>query len=231
MGVFRLSRSLKMVLLAQSKNYLQTKHRSQKTYRFSNETIHCYCEKLTNILNDCLKENGIPILIKVVKICPSFKKLDNTPKDNYRPINTLCNFAKPFESIIYSQLNDCMKSKLSEYHTGFRKNHDTQNSLLRTIESWKAKLNNGSEVIIINLSKAFDSLNHDLLFAKLEAYGLDINTVSFTRNYLTNRLQLCKINNFFSEQVICWAPTRTYIRTTTFQYFHILSSYFFKIVT
>ena len=83
-----------------------------------------------------------------------------------------------------------MENKLSTYHTGFRKNRDTQNSLLRTIESWKAKLNNGSKVgvIIIDLSKAFDSLNHDLLFAKLEAYSLDINIVSFTRSYLTNRL-------------------------------------------
>ena len=77
----------------------------------------------------------------------------------------------------------------------------TQNSLLRMIESRKVKLNNGSkvEVIIMYLSKAFDSLNRDLLLAKLEAYGLVNNAVSFMRNYLINRLQRCKINNFFSE--------------------------------
>ena len=51
----------------------------------------------------------------------------------------------------------------------------------------------------MDLSKAFDSLNHDLLLAKLEAYGLDNNAVSFMRSYLTNRLQRCKINNSFSE--------------------------------
>ena len=69
------------------------------------------------------------------------------------------------------------------------------------IESWKAKLNNGSKVgvIIMNLSKAFDDLNHDLLPVKLEAYGLDNNAVSFMRSYLKNRVQRCKINNFFSE--------------------------------
>ena len=57
----------------------------------------------------------------------------------------------------------------------------TQNSLLRMIESLKTKLNNGSKVgvIIMDLSKAFDSLNHDLLFAKPEAYGLDNNAVRF----------------------------------------------------
>ena len=68
-----------------------------------------------------------------------------------------------------------MQNKFSKYLTGFRKNHNTLNSLLRMIESWKARLNNGSKVgvIIMDLSKAFDSLNHDLLMAKLGTYGLD----------------------------------------------------------
>ena len=133
--------------------------------------------------------------MKVAKISPVFKKLGNTFKDNYLPISMLSKFAKLFESIIYSQLNDYIENKFSKYLTGFRKNHNTQNSLLRMIESWKAKLNNGSKVgvIIMDLSKVFDSLNHDLL-AKLEAYGLGNNAVSFMGSYLTNRLQRCKIS-------------------------------------
>ena len=124
-----------------------------------------YYEKNTNILNDWLKENRVPNLMKVAEISPVFH-------------------AKLFDSIIYSQLNDYMKNKFSKYLTGFRKNHNTQNSLLRMIESWKVKLNNGSKVgvIIIDLSKAFDNLNHDLLLAKLEAYGLDSNGVSFMKS-------------------------------------------------
>ena len=156
---------------------------------------NCHCEKLTNILNDCHKKTRFPNLMKVAKISPLFRKLGNTSIDNYRPISTLSNFAKLFESIIYSQLNDNMENKFSKYLIGFRKNHKTQNSLLRMIKSRKAKLNNGSKVgvIIMDLSKAFDSLNHDLLLTKLEAYGLDNNAVSFMRSYLTNRLQRCKI--------------------------------------
>ena len=57
---------------------------------------NCYCEKLANILNDFLKENRFPNLMKVAEISPNFKNLDNTSKDNYRPINTLSHFAKLF---------------------------------------------------------------------------------------------------------------------------------------
>ena len=86
---------------------------------------NCYCETLTNILNDYLKENRLPNLMKVAKLSPVFKKLDNTSKDNYRPISTLSNFAKFFESIIYSKLNDYMETKFSKYHTAFRKSRNT----------------------------------------------------------------------------------------------------------
>ena len=74
-------------------------------------------------------------------------------------------------------------------------------TLLRMIESWKTKSNNGSkvEVIIMDLSAAFDTLNHALLLAKLGPYGLDNNAISFMRNCQTNRRQRFKTNNSFSE--------------------------------
>ena len=108
-------------------------------------------------------------------------KLDNTFKNNYRPISTLSNSDKLFGSIIYSQLNDNIENKFSKYLTCVRKNYNTQNSLLRMIESWTAKLNDGSKVgvIIMDLSKAFDSLNHNLLLV-----NLDNNAVIFMRSYL-----------------------------------------------
>ena len=83
---------------------------------------NCYCEKLTNILNDCLKENRFPNLMKVAEISPVFKKLDNTSKEKYQTISNLSNFAKLFEKIIYSQLND---RKFSKYLTAFRKSRNT----------------------------------------------------------------------------------------------------------
>ena len=161
----------------------------------------CCCEKLASIFNDCLKENKFPNLMKIAEISPVFKKLDNTSKDNYRPISTLSNFTELFKSILFTQLNRYMQNKFSKYLADFRENHNTQNSLFKMIQSWKVRLYNGSEVgvIIMDLSKAFDCLNYELLLAKLKTYSVDSNSVNFIESYLTNRLQRCKINNSFSE--------------------------------
>ena len=97
--------------------------------------------------------------MKITKISSVFKKLDNTSKNHYRPISTLSNFTKLFESILFSQLSSYMQNKFSKYLTGFWKNYNIQNSLLRMIESWKVILNNGAKIgiMIIDISKAFGS--------------------------------------------------------------------------
>ena len=92
-------------------------------------------------------------------------------------------------------------SKFSKHLTGFRRNHSTRNALLVVIEDWKAILNKKLIVgaLFMNLSKAFDTLYHSLLLAKLSAYGFDNNSLSFTQSYLRNRYQSCKIENDFSS--------------------------------
>ena len=111
----------------------------------------------------------------------------------------MSNFIKLLKKFL--QPNSCMQNKFSKYLTGFQKNHNSQNSTLRMIESWKVRLNNGPKIglVIMDLSKAFDSLNHELLLTKINVYGLDSNSVIFMKSYLINRLERCKINNSFSE--------------------------------
>ena len=153
------------------------------------------------ILNKCLEDGIFPDSLKYADVTPVFKKGDNTAKENYRPISTLSNFSKVFERLLHNQISNFMELNFSKFLTGFRKKHNTQHALLMMIETWKSKLNVGHKIgaIIMDLSKAFDTLNHDLLLAKLSAYGFDAKSVTFLKSYLSDRHQRCKIGNTFSD--------------------------------
>ena len=77
---------------------------------------------------------------------PVFKKLDCMNKENYRLVSPLSYMSKVFERILYNQLNDFMKDKLSNILTGFRKGHSAQHSLLIMIEKWKRAINEKRKV-------------------------------------------------------------------------------------
>ena len=133
---------------------------------------------------------------------PVFKKSDCINKENYRPIRPiLSHMSKVFEKILYNQLNDLWKDKLSNILTGFRKGHSEQHSLLIIIEKWKRTLDENMKVgaIFMDLSKAFGTLNHRLLLTKLKAYGLQPIALKQMENYLTIRFQRTKVNNSYSS--------------------------------
>ena len=88
----------------------------------------------------------------------------------------------------------------SKFQCGFRKGFSTQNCLLYMIENWKESLDQGGHygALLTDLSKAFDCIMHDLLIAKLQAYGFDNDSLNFICNYLLGREQRIKINSSFS---------------------------------
>ena len=102
---------------------------------------------------------------------------------------------------MHHQINDYMKDKLSKPLTVFRKNHSTQHCLSGMLEIWKKVLDKGGYIcaIFMDLSKAFDTLNHDLLIAKLGAYGFETDALRYMKSYLTNRKQRVRVNKTFSE--------------------------------
>ena len=134
-------------------------------------------------------------------VIPSHKKGCRTDKRNYRPVSLLPPISKLFEKLLFYQSNDYFSDKLSPFLCGFRKNYNTQTCLLSIIEKWRRSLDKaGSEgTVLTDLSKAFDHLHHELLIAKLNCYGMEINSLRLIHSYLTGRCQRVRINSSYSS--------------------------------
>ena len=159
-----------------------------------------FAPKILMDFNSSLLTGIFPNNLKLADVSPIFKKDNRHFKDNYRPVSILPALSKIFERLMNYQINIYMEDKLSVYLCGFRKGMSAQNCLLFLTEKWKKCLDRQRKagVILTDLSKAFDCLWHDLLIAKLHAYGFNLPALKLIYNYLTNRFQRVRINSSFS---------------------------------
>ena len=160
----------------------------------------CFSE-LTKCINKAFNENRFPDTLKLSDIVPVFKKLDPTDKTNFRPVSVLPLLSKVFEKIMYDQLYGYTETFLDKLLCGFGKAHSTQHALFRLFQKWQKELDSSGIVgtILMDLSQAYDCLLHDLIIAKLEAYGLDTSSLRFIFDYLSSRKQRIKIGSAFSN--------------------------------
>ena len=150
---------------------------------------------INNAINDC----NFPSDLKVGDVSPVFKTDDSAIKKNYRPISVLPCISKIFERVLNTQMVRLMKERLSDLLCGFREKYSTQHALIRLIESCRNCLDNKGFVgmVLIDLSKAYDCLPHDLLIAKLACYGFGSGSLHLIYSYLTGRKQRVKIGSTF----------------------------------
>ena len=156
---------------------------------------------LTDVWNEqIVRKNVFPDELKLAELTPIFKKGDSTLAKNYRPVSVLPCISKIFERIMQKQIAEYIEYFLSQFLCGYRKGYNTQIALMGLIEKWKKALDQKgfAGAILMDLSKAFDTIDHDLLISKLNAYGFGIKSLKILRNYLSNRWQRTKINNSFS---------------------------------
>ena len=153
------------------------------------------------LFNDSIEKSDFPQNLKLADITPVYKKNDPLDKTNYRPISILPVVSKIFERIMQKQINDFILSFLSPFLCGYRKGFNTQHALLTLVENWRKSLHNKSfaGAILMDLSKAFDTLNHDLLIAKLNAYGFQHDALKLLYSYLSKRWHRTKVNTSFSS--------------------------------
>ena len=153
------------------------------------------------ILYTSLERGCFPNQLKLAEVTPIFKKEDELNKENHRPVSVLSHASKMFKRTVFNQFNLFFASTFPPLLAGFRKNHSTQNALLNMTKKWKHTLDKGKKVgtTFMDLSKAFDTLNHNLLLAKINAYGFSFNLIKFIQSYLSERFQRVNTNSNYSE--------------------------------
>ena len=148
---------------------------------------------LSYLFNRVFSEGVFPNILKIAKVVPLFKKSDKSKPENYRPISLLPQFSKILEQLIKNILLKFLDkfNIISKRQYGFRNKMSTANDLVDVIETICQKLENLNKcaILSIDLRKAFDTLNHDILLKKLYVYGIIGISLDLLKSYLSNRMQ------------------------------------------
>ena len=152
---------------------------------------------LNNILKLSFSTGVVPSQFKIAKVIPIYKAGSKSSADNYRPISLLISFSKIMEKIISSRLLYFLDSNniLSKWQFGFRSSHSTIHPMVHFLKKVTESLNKKTHTISIfcDLKKVFATCDHNILFLKLEKYGVRGNELNWFRSYLTNRKQFVSI--------------------------------------
>jgi len=167
---------------------------------------------LTHILSLSLQNGIVPHPLKVAKVTPIFKSSDPLNVNNYRPISVLPCISKVLEKLVYSRLLKHLNQNniLYKHQYGFRKGYSTSLALIHLMEKISTAIDNSEYTIgiFLDLSKAFDTVNHSILLNKLKRYGICDSAIKWFSSYLSNRQQYVALNDNKSQPKIieCGVP-------------------------
>ncbi|XP_065678226.1 uncharacterized protein LOC136093192 [Hydra vulgaris] len=174
--------------------------------------FHIIETPLYHIFNLSLQSETVPEKLKIAWVLPIFKSGDDTDSSNYRPISVLPCFSKLLERIMYNRLNNYLTVNKVLYNKQFvfKKNHSTDHALTELVTHVTNAFNDDRFTlgVFIDLSKAFDTVNHVILLKKLEHYGIKNNNLLWFKDYLSNRQQYIQYENVKTKKSIikCGVP-------------------------
>ena len=176
------------------------------------KTIHLLCDPLCVIFNASLQSGTVPNQMKIAKVIPIFKTGDTCSFSNYRPISILPLFSKILERCMYNRLSEFINIHNLLYYNqfGFRAQHSTSSALIEYVHTISRAIDDKKIAIslFLDLSKAFDCLDHHILLSKLYNYGIRGVAYDWFKDYLSNRKQYTFYNNSSSQlkELICGVP-------------------------
>ena len=155
--------------------------------------------------------------MKISKVIPVYKKGEKYQVCNYRPISLLTSLSKLLEKIVYTRLLEFLNIHdiISNSQFGFRQKHSTSHAILTLIEKVTKAIDKFQHTVgvFLDLSKAFDTIDHDILLYKLYHYGIRGNALEWFRSYLTDRKQFVASD----KRSLCF-PTRRSLRCAPRQF-------------
>ena len=175
-------------------------------------TYSSFITPLTHIMNISLLNGVFPSELKIACVIPLFKSGEPSNFSNYRPVSVLPLFKKILERLMYSRLLSFINkhSILYAFQFGFRMLHSPNLALIILVDRISKALENGDFVlgIFLDFSKAFDTVNHSILYKKLEFYGVRGLALKWFQSYLSEREQYVEYNNVQSgrDRITCGVP-------------------------
>ena len=161
------------------------------------------CTDRTALVNESFMTGIFPDKLKIAKVIPVFKKGLPTNKSNYRPILLLSVFSKLIEKVMHQHLSKFVQvfEVLFSMQFGFRTGHSTDHALIRLTETIKSSLDRNTFGcgLLIDLQKAFDTVNHNILLQKLEQYGIRGSSHWWFKSYICNCKQFVSSNGHSSS--------------------------------
>ena len=167
---------------------------------------------IKNLCNLSIQLSKFPDECKIALLKPLFKKGSKLEAKNYRPISLLPLVSKFFEKVIHNQTQIYLDQKeiLYKFQSGFRQNHSTDTALSYLINKIQSGFDDGffAGMILIDLQKAFDTIDHEIFLKKLNCLGFSDCTIAWFRSYLEDRYFVVNVDNSFSEKarLVCGVP-------------------------
>lgn len=180
--------------------------------RFVLDSASIIASPLSHIINLSIIQGSVPDDLKLARVVPLYKKNDKTEVGNYRPVSILSIVSKVLERVVYDQVYSYLSNHdlLYQHQSGFRQGFSTETCLINLTDYLRSEMDKGNMVgmVLLDLQKAFDTVDHGILLMKLRAIGLAESSVSWFSSYLSDRHQLVDVSGTLSSRanINCGVP-------------------------